>query len=370
MLDFTSAHYLGLEHPSRALGSFARLTRGVPAALRPTPGSAAVERALAALVGCERAILGTSTLHLFHDLFAAVAGDRISILFDAGAYPIARWGVGGRAGRGVPVAVFGHHDPRALLALVRRGAGAGRRPVVVCDGFCPGCGRSAPLAAYLRVVRRAGGLLVVDDSQALGLLGESPGASAPYGRGGGGSLRRLGIGGGDVVAVSSLAKAFGAPLAAAAGSEAMVELLDRRGETRVHCSPPSVAVVRAAARALAVNARRGDELRRRLAANVRRFRRRLAAGGLGAAGGLFPVQTLAPIAGVEPARLHGALARRGVGSLLVQRRCSRSAAIGFVITAAHRPAELETAAAVSIETAWMQRRRPPARGRRQRVGAG
>ena len=64
----------------------------------------------------------------------------------------------------------------------------------------------------------------------------------------------------------------------------------------------AIAAVRAAARALGINARRGDELRRRLAANVRRFRRRLAAAGLGATGGLFPVQTLGGIAGVDPTR--------------------------------------------------------------------
>jgi 8-amino-7-oxononanoate synthase len=44
-------------------------------------------------------------------------------------------------------------------------------PVVVADGLCAACGCAAPVAAYLDCVRRAGGLLVLDDTQALGLLG-------------------------------------------------------------------------------------------------------------------------------------------------------------------------------------------------------
>jgi hypothetical protein len=66
--------------------------------------------------------------------------------------------------------------------------------------------------------------LVIDDTQALGILGHSPGPHAPYGKGGGGSLQWAGIGGPDVLVVSSLAKGFGAPVAVLAGSEATVEM--------------------------------------------------------------------------------------------------------------------------------------------------
>ena len=44
------------------------------------------------------------------------------------------------------------------------------------------------------------------------------------------------------------------------------------GETRVHCSPPSVANIRAAAHALELNRTCGDALRLRLAGLVGRFR--------------------------------------------------------------------------------------------------
>ena len=46
--------------------------------------------------------------------------------------------------------------------------------------------------------------------------------------------------------VSSLAKAFGAPLAVLAGSDAFMTVFEQESATRMHCSPPSVAVIAAA----------------------------------------------------------------------------------------------------------------------------
>ena len=50
-----------------------RLTLGKPAALESPPGAREVEGELAALTGCERAVLAPSTLHLFWDLFGILA---------------------------------------------------------------------------------------------------------------------------------------------------------------------------------------------------------------------------------------------------------------------------------------------------------
>ena len=63
-------------------------------------------------------------------------------------------------------------------------------------------------------------------------------------------------------------------------------------ETNVHCSPPSIAILNAARRALEINSRVGNELRSQLARRVRQFRARLREMGLSSTGGLFPVQTL------------------------------------------------------------------------------
>jgi 8-amino-7-oxononanoate synthase len=72
MLDFTSALYLGIRHPSRSLRPWSQFTTGKPAALELAPGAEAITTVLAELQGCERVTLLPSTLHLFFDLFEGV----------------------------------------------------------------------------------------------------------------------------------------------------------------------------------------------------------------------------------------------------------------------------------------------------------
>jgi len=337
MLDFTAALYLGFRHGVSSLRPWSQLTMGVPAALAEPVAAQRLARRIAQLVGSERATLGPSTFHLFWDLFTMLASQPITIFLDDGAYPIAGWGVERVAARGVPVHRFPHHDADTLARLA--GRATDRRPVIVSDGVCTGCGCIAPVAAYREIARRRGGLLVLDDTQALGLLGSAPDHAPPYGRGGGGSLRSLGVSGPDIIQVSSLAKSFGAPLAVLAGSEKMVRRFRRESETRVHCSPPSLPVLRAGERALALNEVEGDTRRQRLAQRVQQFRRLLAADGLSADGGMFPVQTLRLPAGVDAPQLHQALLTRGLRTVL-RRGCDGRPAVSLVINACHRPQDV------------------------------
>ena len=148
---------------------------------------------LARLQGSEAATLLPSTLHLFWDLFHVLDRQHTAILCDTELYPIARWGVERAAGLGTPLHRFPHHDAAALARMVERLAQAKLRPIIVADGYCPGCGRLAPIPAYAEIARHAGGYLVLDDTQALGILGEAPSRANPYGTGGGGSLRWHGV---------------------------------------------------------------------------------------------------------------------------------------------------------------------------------
>jgi 8-amino-7-oxononanoate synthase len=341
-MDFTSALYLGLQHPSRSL-EFEELTTGAPAALRPLPATQAAEAGFAELVGCERALALPSTLHAFCDLFAQIAARPAVLLHDAGVYPIARWGMERVQGRGGSVLPFRHHDAGHLQQRLS-GLRAGSANVwVVCDGFCAGCGRSAPLADYARLAQGSGARLLVDDTQALGLYGRAPAALPPYGSGGGGSLVRWALPRAGVIVVASLAKALGAPLAMLAGPRPWVEAFARESDTLVHCSPPSGADVAAARAAIAWNARHGDARRARLAAAVATFRRALQRQGLRAGGGSFPVQRLLMPSSRAAQTLSAALARRGIDTVVQRSRCTRQSSVTFIINARHGAAELQDA---------------------------
>ena len=99
VVDFTSSGYLGLRHASDSLRPWAQLTSGVPAALAETAAARDLAASLAGVIGTEAAVLATSTLHAFWDLFvvranmAGRAGGRgIAVYLDAASYPISRWG--------------------------------------------------------------------------------------------------------------------------------------------------------------------------------------------------------------------------------------------------------------------------------------
>lgn len=343
MLDFTSALYLGLLHPSEALAPWNRLTLGIPAALGEPREAEGLAGALARLTGTEGAALARSTLHAFWDVFGVFAERASVIHVDAGSYPISRGAAERAKCRGVPVRAFLHHDARTLHERLARDARAGSRPIVVVDGLCPGCGGTAPLRSFLETVREFGGRLVVDDTQALGVLGRAPGPNAPYGTGGGGSLRWHDVRGPEVMLVSSLAKGFGAPAAMVAGSDEAVTRFKAYGEMRAHGSPPSIADLRAARSALDANRAWGDVLRLRLASLVVRFREGLRRIGFGAGRSLFPVQTLDPLPDLEAADLHRHLERLGVRTVLHRPSCRPSARVSFLITARHTPAAIDRA---------------------------
>jgi 8-amino-7-oxononanoate synthase len=329
MPDFTSALYLGMHHASDELKPWRQLTSGVPLALSVSAVQQRVESALAKLLGCKMAVLGTSTLHLFWDLFGLLAGRGSVILVDRGAYPISRWGVERALARGARVETFSHHDAHALALASKRYSG---RPIlVVSDGFCTGCGSPAPVADYLSVVKSCEGLLVLDDTQGLGVLGQ----------GGGGVVAGLSRSTESLLVVSSLAKGFGVPLAMLAGSHALTKEFVDQSETRVHCSPPSSVHVQAAAHALDLNQRQGERLRRHLRSLIRTFRSWLGQLGWRSVGGLFPVQSLVFQSPEKARQLYRKLQQWDVHTVLRHIRCSGHVAVSFVLNARHTIRELE-----------------------------
>ena len=341
MLDFTSSLYLGFEHPSSDLPAWPQLTLGKPAALEELPGIPRLERELASLAGCEQSVVGHSTLHLFWDLFGILANRDVSIFLDRGAYPIAHWGAERAAISGVRVRTFPPHNVTALRWAL---SSAGRnRPVIVTDGFSPSSGTAAPLADYADLAGSRGGLVVVDDTQALGVFGSSGVGGSPFGKGGGGSLQKFGLTTSGIVVVSSLAKAFGVPIAMLGGSAALVKEFREDSQTRVHCSPPSAAEVGAAFHALKENRRVGDAVRCGLGQRVTYFRRGLKSLGILASRTLFPVQPLRLPHDMNVRAFYEELLEGGIQSILHRNPDNGDVQCSFVLTARHRLIDIDNA---------------------------
>lgn len=336
-LDFSSALYLGMRHAygSETPRGWDALTLGKPAALQEPPGAAEVARGLAALQGCEASTLLPSTLHLYLDLFGMLARGRAALLVDGAAYPIARLCAACAFKAGPAPQAFRHGDTASLARMAGGCRVRDLRPVVLADGYSPGDRRPPPLADYADIARRAGGLLVLDDTQALGVLGER----------GGGSLRLHGLAGAPVLVGASLAKGFGAPLAALGGSAQLVGRFEQRSATRTHASPPSAAVIAAARRALRENQERGDHLRGMLLARVRQFRGGLAEAGIACLGGEFPVQVV-PLPAAGPGDGRAAAVAAALNAVLLCR--GTGPALAFLLRADHAPYDVAHVVALLI----------------------
>jgi 8-amino-7-oxononanoate synthase len=345
MSDFTSSLYLGLRHASRSLEPWAQLTTGKPAVLGTPRGAAGIARHLAALQGCESATLLPSTLHLFFDLFEMLRSDAIGLYVDAGAYPIARWAAERAAAFGVPLRRLPHFDADGARDVIDADTASILRPVILADGFCAICGRPAPLRDYLRCVVPRRGYVVLDDTQALGIWGAHPSRCDPYGKGGGGSLRRAEVRSPNIIIGSSLAKGFGVPLAVLGGSALLVDRFERHSKTRVHASPPSLAVLSAARNALSINVRHGDALRRRLAQRVSEFRCLVRGMGLWPPHTLFPVQGIVLGQDIDLLRVQRELAMAGVDTAVVRGCAGSDDRLVYVLNVRHGDADIRRSTA-------------------------
>ncbi|MFD3003159.1 aminotransferase class I/II-fold pyridoxal phosphate-dependent enzyme [Pontibacter toksunensis] len=290
--------------------------------------------------GLERGVLAPSSLHLFWDVMGKLGKDAL-VLADDKVYQVARWGLERAACHGASVLFFEHHNPKSLEQQLKRQCTSHCRMVfVLTDGWCPHCGKAAPLPQYLALARKHNGFLLIDDTQALGVLGKSPTRRMPYGEGGGGLLQWFGLRGQDIITICSLAKGFGVPVSVMSGSASWINQFVRQSETRVHSSPVSVAHVHAALHALSVNRKHGQVLRQKLLQNVRRFRKSVSRLGFSARGSFFPVQTLRHSLDIPPQVLYQKLSEMGIKALLLESHESIEPRVSFCLSASHTTDQL------------------------------
>jgi 8-amino-7-oxononanoate synthase len=290
VLDFCSNDYLGLARDPRvaeAMAAGAREYGAGSGASHLVTGHHrahhALEEALAAFVGRERALLFSTGYMANLGVAGAFAGrgdtvlqDRLNhaSLLDAGLLSGARF------------ARFPHADTTALERRLQA-AGPGRR-LVLTDGVFSMDGDLAPLPGHVAACRRHRAMLVVDDAHGLGVLGA----------GGRGVLEHYGLGSADVpLMVGTLGKGLGTFGAFVAGDAELIELLIQRARTYVYTTalPPAVAVATQAALAIS----QSEPWRReRTLALAARFRDRARRAGLPLADSATPIQ---PVLLGEPA---------------------------------------------------------------------
>jgi len=348
LVDFASNDYLGLAaDPRPAAAAAAVLAReGLGAGAARLLGGDhplhhALERALAALKGAERALLFPSGYAANTGALPALAGAGDAIYSDALNDASIVDGCRLARANGATVRVVPHADRGALDRLLAADAGRFRRRWLVVEGVYSMDGDLYPLDEFVAVARAHDAFTYLDDAHGSGVLGEA----------GAGSAEHWGVCGQIDVTVGTLGKAFGAAGAFVAGSDVLCELLLNRARSFVFttASPPALAA--AALEALGV-ARAEPWRRARVRAHARRLRSALRARGVavpGAADGhIVPVpvgDAGRAVAAGERLRGQGFL----VGAVRPPTVPEGASRLRISVSAAHTEAQVDAVAAAVAE---------------------
>jgi 8-amino-7-oxononanoate synthase len=344
MMDFTSSLYLGMKHNSNELNGWQRLTTGVPAALWESALSRQAGDHVAGMQGLEKGLTAPSTLHLYWDLFGFLGNRPVVVFIDEKVYPVSRYGIEKLLLRNIPVHTFRHFDAAHLAGLIRKNCTGSKTPVVVSDGWCPACGCAAPLKKYVEIVKPLNGCVIVDDTQAFGILGAGKQTRKPYGKGGGGLLQWLSMKEDAIITIVSLAKGWGVPMSVISGTAAFITAFAGHSETRFNSSPVSLVHLQAAMNAYRINRAEGDERRAVLWQHVSLLRNLLQKAGITLQGGIFPVQTIRCRSQQHCIRLYEELKKNRIRTVLVTPHGEQQPALSLIIRSDHAADEIRALA--------------------------
>ncbi len=305
LLNFASSDYLGLSnHPEVKRAAIAAIeTWGVGLA---SPRMAAgtlplhreLERALAQFLGTGEALLYPSGYHANTGLFESLLTDRDYLFCDEMIQPSLADGVRLCRAR---VYSYRNQDMEHLEDRLRRSRAA-RFRIIATDGVFPLSGLTANLRDIYGLAAKYNALVVADDSQGIGVLGE-------FGRG---THDQLGLSD----RIDLVTGTFGAALGGGAGGfvagrKEIVTWLRQKSRSYLSSTalpPTSVATALKAIELL----RTEPQLRETLDLNVRLFRDALAEHGLWTAEGDHPAVAVLIRHAVAAQRLTDFLYRKGV----------------------------------------------------------
>jgi glycine C-acetyltransferase len=305
LINFASSDYLGLsQHPEvkkAAISAIETWGIGVASprmAAGTLPLHAELERSLAQFLGTGDALVYPSGYHANTGLFESLLSDRDYLFCDELIRPSLADGV--RLAR-ARVYSYRNQDMEHLEDRLRRSRAA-RFRVIVTDGIFPLSGLVANLRDIYGLAAKYNALVVVDDSQGIGVLGD----------GGGGTHELLGL----VDRIDLVSGSFGAALGGGAGGfvagrKEIVGWLRQKSRSYLSSTALPPASVAAAHKALEM-VRTEPQLREQLAMTVKLFRDGLAEHGLWTAEGDHPAVAVLVRHAVATQRLADFLYRKGV----------------------------------------------------------
>jgi glycine C-acetyltransferase len=256
-----------------------------------------LEERLAAFLGTEAAILFGSCFDANGGLFEALLGPEDAIISDALNHASIIDGIRLCKARRLR---FANGDMDELEARLQEAADA-RHRLVATDGVFSMDGYYARLPEICDLAERHNAIVMVDDSHAVGFVGE----------GGRGTHELHGVMGRVDIITGTLGKAMGGASGGYVAARAeVVELLRQRARPYLFSNSLAPPITAASLRALDL-IEGSAELRSRLAANTEHFRGRMGELGFDILPGTHPIVPVMVGDAVKAARLADGLIRRG-----------------------------------------------------------
>ncbi len=338
VLNLCANNYLGLaDHPAIVSAAHEALERwgyGM-ASVRFICGTQEAHRELegrlAAFLGTEDAILFGSCFDANGGLFEALLGPEDAVISDALNHASIIDGIRLCKARRLR---FANGDMDELEARLRE-AGDARHRLIATDGVFSMDGYYARLPEICDLAERHNAIVMVDDSHAVGFVGE----------GGRGTHELHGVMGRVDIITGTLGKAMGGASGGYVAARAeVVDLLRQRARPYLFSNSLAPPITAASLRALDL-IEGSAELRSRLAANTEHFRARMGELGFEILPGTHPIVPVMVGDAVKAARLAEGLISRGVYAVsfsypVVPRDTAR---IRTQMSAAHSTADLDFA---------------------------
>jgi 7-keto-8-aminopelargonate synthetase-like enzyme len=276
--DFASCNYLGFDlepEISAAIPKAVARWGTHPSWTRAVASPALygeLEHELAQMLGAAETLVFPSISLLHLGVLPALSGGNGVILTDASAHhSIAEACMRARAD-GTEWVEFRHNDIADLESKLAKYARA-RTKIIATDGVYSMGSPNPPLLDYARLASKYNAIVYVDDAHGFGVVGALPDEDLPYGYGGVGIVRHLGL---DyerdrIIYVAGMSKAFSSYAAFVTCQDEKMKLMLQTTGPYVFSGPTAVACLATALAGLRLNLRDGDARRR----HIHRLTRRL-----------------------------------------------------------------------------------------------
>ncbi len=232
---------------------------------------------------------------------------------------------------------FPHRDVAALARMVAKLPGAAR-PILFTDGMFSHDGSVAPLSEYLKILPRAG-IILVDDAHGAGVLGAK----------GRGTLEHAGVNRARIIQCATLSKAFGAYGGVVLGTRALRKKIITHSRIFAGSTPLPPPLAGAALAALRI-LKREPRRRERLFRNVSYLRKQVHHAGWEVAETPGPIVRLPPLSSAAANDLKHQLLAVGIYPPFVKYgKASAAGFFRFVISSEHTQQHLDKLARVLSE---------------------